>query len=174
MNIVWRYIAFCIATLSVGAAELPTELVKKLRATIQDCCPDAQIQISNQTFTAKNGTMNFTLHSISKTGEIFPQTYQTEGPNFKGFILTVSWRDGRYLGAAMVPQTLQGPYFPTFIDAPPAENGKGHYWVRFSYGHGFDEKARSAIFNALPKTRRLPMQSLSETNVTRPAAGSNR
>jgi hypothetical protein len=142
-----------IPGMSLAGEPLPGELVKKLTVAVRDTCPDAQIQVSNNVFTAKYGTMLFTLHNKSKTGEVYPQTYPTEGPNFRGFILTVSLENGPYEGAAVIPQTLQGPYFPTFIDGPAAEDGRKHYWVTFSYGSRLDEKTRSAIFEAIPKTK---------------------
>ena len=98
----------------------------------------------------------FTLHSKSKTGEVYPETYQQEGPNFKGFILRVEVLDGKYEGAAVMPQTLQGPYFPTFIDAPSVEKDKQHYEVRFSYGSRLDPDLKKAIFEVIPKTRSQP------------------
>jgi hypothetical protein len=105
-------LAFSIAASSADATELPNDLVNKMRTTVRELCPDAQIEVSDREFTAKHGTMMFTLHNTSKTGEIHPKTYQTEGPSFRGFILTVSLQKGPYRGAAVVPLTDQGPYFP--------------------------------------------------------------
>jgi hypothetical protein len=174
-------LVFRTTALGASAAQLPDDLLKKLSAAIRECCPDAQIEVNHEVFTAKRGTMTFTLHSVSKTGEVYPQTHQQEGPNFKGFILTVSLREGPYLGAATTPQTLQGPYFPTFIDAPATADGKGHFWVTFSYGKGIDEEVRSAILGAIPKTRFQPDRAASrsrpigsETNSTSGAVGSGR
>ncbi len=91
--------------------QLCTLLVKTLTETIRKHCPDATIEATKTEFVAKSGTMMFTLHSKSKSGEVSPNTYQEEGPNFKGFMLRVALNDGKYQGAAVVPQTLQGPYF---------------------------------------------------------------
>ena len=84
------------------------------------------------------------------TGEFSPKTYQQEGPNFRGFLLTVTVQKGRYEGQAVVPQELHGPYFPTYISAPMTEDGKNHYWITFSYGGRLDPKLKQAIFAALP------------------------
>ena len=128
----------------------PDELVKKLTAVIREHCPDAAIETTNGVFVAKHGTMMFTLHGGSKTGEFSPKTHEREGPNFKGFRLTVTVEKGRYGGAAVVPQELQGPYFPTYISAPGTEDGENHYWIMFSYGSRLDPKLKQAIFAALP------------------------
>jgi hypothetical protein len=148
-------LALNVAGASGRAAEpLSADLIKQLSNAIMEHCPEAEIAISESgVFTAKHGTMMYTLHSTSKTGEVYPQTYQKEGPNFKGFILTVSLQDGRYEGAAVVPQTLQGPYFPTLIDAPGTGNGQKHYRITFSYGSRLDAQMKSAILDHIPKTK---------------------
>jgi hypothetical protein len=172
-----------IATTALNtiSAELPDSLTKKLSATILEHCPDALIEVSDSGFTAKHGTMMFTMHGKSKTGEVFPQTYQEEGPNFRGFLLNVSLKEGAYEGAAVVPQTLQGPYFPTFIDAPRTDDGVHHYWVRFSFGRRLDPKLRDAIFDAIPKSKFQPGGAANrsqpiptETDTASVAAGSDR
>jgi hypothetical protein len=127
----------------------PDQLVKTLMVIIREHCPDATIT-TNDIFTAKHGTMMFTLHGGLMTGEISPKTYQEEGPNFKGFLLTVGVEKGRYGGQAVVPQELRRPYFSTYISAPATEDGKNHYWIRFSYGGLLDPKLKQAIFAALP------------------------
>jgi hypothetical protein len=149
-------VVIVVTALNAIAAELPESLTNKLSTTIREHCPDALIEISESGFSAKHGTMMFTVHGKSKTGEVFPQTYQEEGPNFKGFLLRVSLKEGAYEGAAVVPQTLRGPYYPTFIDAPRTENGVHHYWVRFSFGSRLDPKLRDAILNVIPKTQFQP------------------
>ncbi len=143
--------------LLVGAGILfagppPDEMVQKLTKTIHKHCPQAKFEVTGQEFIARVGTMMFTIHGRSKTGEVDARTFQGEGPNFKGFILRVSLHDGKYEGAAVVPQILQGPYFPTFVDAPSVTKGKKHYEIRFSYGSRLDPGLKKAIFEVLPKT----------------------
>lgn len=145
-------ILFLTTLSNVIGAPLSADLVEALSGAIRKRCPDAKIGVSEQAFVASYGTMMFALHGRSKTGEIFPQTYEEEGPNFKGFILRIVLHDGKYQGAATVPQTLQGPYFRTFIDALATDDGKKYYEVRFSFGNGLDPQLKEAIFEALPKT----------------------
>jgi hypothetical protein len=133
-------------------ADPPPELVAKLTAAIHEHCPNAQIVVTNGLFTAKSGTMMFTLHTRQMTGEILTNTFQEEGPNYKGFVLNVEVEKGPYMGQAFGAQELRGPYYPTFIDAPPTEDGTNHYWITFSYGGGLDPKLKQAIFHALSIT----------------------
>jgi hypothetical protein len=148
--------ALFVSAATLFAAPPPDDMVQELTRTIRKHCPEAKIEVTEDEFVARSGTMMFTLHSRSKSGEVYPQTYQQEGPNFKGFILRVALHDGKYEGAAVVPQTLQGPYFPTFIDAPPVEKGHKHYQVHFSYGSRLDADLKKAIFEVIPKTRFQP------------------
>jgi hypothetical protein len=152
-----RWVWDCLfSTRTVFAGPPPDEVVQKLTETIRKHCPEAKIEVTEKGFVAKSGTMMFTLHSKSKTGEVYPETYQQEGPNFKGFILRIEVLDGKYEGAAVIPQTLQGPYFPTFIDAPSVEKEKQHYEVRFSCGSRLDPDLKKGIFEVIPKTRFQP------------------
>ena len=82
--------------------------------------------------------MIFAIHPQSKTGNIQEKTYEEEGPNYKGFKFSLSVQAGKYQGAAIVPQTLRRPYWQTYIDRPPTEDGKGHYVISFSYGSRLD------------------------------------
>jgi hypothetical protein len=144
--------AFAVAAGNALAEPPPDELVQKLTKVIRTHCPEAKIEVTKQEFIAKFETMMFTLHRRNKAGEVFPDTYQEEGPNWKGFMLRITLHDGKYQGAAVVPQTLQQPYFSTYIDASAAEQKDKHYFVAFSYGSRLDENLKKAIFEAIPKT----------------------
>jgi hypothetical protein len=145
-------IAFWVSARTLVAGPPPDEMVQKLTKTIRKHCPQAKIEVTRQAFVARFGTMRFTIHGRSKTGQFDAGTYQQEGPNFKGFILRVALQEGKYAGAAVVPQILQGPYFPTFIDALSVEQDKKHYLIRFSCGSRLDPDLKKAIFEVLRRT----------------------
>ena len=142
--------AIVVAAGSALAEPPPDELFQKLTKAICTHCPDAKIEVTKQEFVAKFETMIFTLHRRGKAGEPFPDTYQEEGPNWKGFILRVTLREGKYQGAAAVPQALQEPYFTTYIDATAAEKNDKHYVILFSYGSRLDKDLKKAISEAIP------------------------
>ena len=151
-RIICSLLAMSCALALSGAEELPANLVDKLTKVIREHCPDAEISAKGAEFTAKFGTMMFTVHSRAMTGEVSKETYQEEGPNFKGFVLSVSLQGSNEV-QALVPQELKEPYFVTYINLVPTENAKGYFWIKFSYGSRTDTKLKEAIFAALPREK---------------------
>ena len=140
-------------TTAVGAPAGYVTLFERVSKVVQRYYSDAEIAQDDGKLTAKHGTMVFTVHRHWKTGEIRKETDEVEGPNFRGFVLRISVRDGKYEGQAMVPQTLREPYWQTYIDRPPTEDGKGYYVIDFSYGSRLSRAFMSDLFEILPRTR---------------------
>jgi len=145
----------------IAAPATQVGVLTRIAGVIAKQCPDAQVTRDNAKLVAKYGTMTFTVHRRLRTGEILPKTGQVEGPNFRGFILEVSLARGGYEGPLEIPQTLKRPYWLTYIDRPPTQDGTGHYVINFSYGLQMDRELMKAILDVLPKART-------------PAAGANR
>ena len=144
-------LAGCSATFAAPAKQ--SELADKISKLVKKHFPDAIIAQDNSTLSAKHGTMVFTIHRHWKTGKILEETDQVEGPNYKGFMISLSVQNGKYEGAAMVPQTLNRRYWKTYIDRPPTDDDKGYYVINFSYGARLDRDFMKAIFEALPRSR---------------------
>ena len=142
-------------------------LFEKLTEVIAKQCPEVEIDTNQNVFLAKHDTMMYMLHHDTKTGEVSEQARQEEGPRSRGFMLRIGRRDGTYKGQASIPQTIKGPYYPTFIDAPATASGKNHYIIHFSFGRGLDPKLKQAIFEALPRS--LPKVTSRQPNKTVPA-----
>jgi hypothetical protein len=148
-------VAVCLVSSAAFAAPAKqTELADRITNIVREYFPEAQIAQDNGVFHASHGTMMFTVHPRSKTGEVYEKTQQVEGPNFKGFILSLSLQEGTYQGAAVVPATLGKPYWATYIDRPLTADGKSHHVINFSYGSRLDAEFKKAIFEALPRTQR--------------------
>jgi hypothetical protein len=153
LRIILATIALVVSVRPTFAAPPSDELIEKLTKAIRKHCPDATFEMTKQEFVAKFETMTYTLHARGKSGEAFERTYQEEGPKFKGFLLRVELREGKYEGAAVVPQTLQEPYYSTFIDASNVEKDNKHHFVHFSYGGRLDPELKKAIIEVIPKTQ---------------------
>ena len=135
---------------AICIAESPLSRVdQSLTHIVQRYFPEAKIERADNSYIAKNGTMEFTVHNGSKTGEFFPQTGKEEGPNFKGFILDIRVNDGPYQGAAAVPQELKRPYWATYLMAERVPGHDKHFFIGFSYGGRLDAKFKAEVFEAL-------------------------
>ncbi|MBN1383925.1 MAG: hypothetical protein JW983_03460 [Elusimicrobia bacterium] len=144
----------CLVVTAMFAAPIgQIELTERVSKLILKYYPEAEIVQDNGKFVAKYGTMIFTVHGRLKTGEILEKTKEVEGPNFKGFILSISVENGKYLGQAVIPQTLSRRYWNTYIDRPPTNDGKSYYVIDFSYGSSLDPKFMKAVLEVLSKTR---------------------
>jgi len=139
-------------TLENSSDELPSSLFDELSTIIRDHFPDAEVEVTGGKFTAKRGTRMFTMHRGFKTGEVSSQVYQEEGPKPGGFLLEATLQAGLYRGASDGAQTLEGPYFKTFIAAPSTTEGQQHHIVRFSFGSKLDPKFRDAIIDLVRET----------------------
>ena len=129
------------------------DLDRSLTPIIRKYFPDSTIQVSATEYVAKHGTMAFTVHGRSMTGEVSPTTHVTEGPNYKGFMLRIGLHDGPYQGQAVVPQQLNELYWATFLDAAPIPGHNQHLMTGFSVGSRLNEEFKKAVLNALPKSR---------------------
>lgn len=123
--------------------------LERVAAIVQKHCPEAEIRITSNSLTAKHGTMMFDVHHRDMTGEISAESDRMEGPNLRGFLLTITIQEGRYNGQAIIPQTLREPYWQTFIHRPSTQDGTSHYVFDFSYGARTDPELKEAIFGLL-------------------------
>ena len=140
-------------TVAFTAPAKQSELAAKVSKLVMEYFPDAVVTQDNEKLSAKHGTMVFTIHRHWRTGKILEETDQVEGPNYDGFMISISVEDGMYIGPAMVPQTLNRRYWKEYIDRPSLEDGSGYYVINFAYGSRLDKDFMSAIFKVLPVSK---------------------
>ncbi|MGO9112276.1 MAG: hypothetical protein ACLP9L_23860 [Thermoguttaceae bacterium] len=95
-------------------------------------------------------TQKFMVHGSFMTGEFTAKATEEVGPRSHGFVLEVERRHNDPANnQAVVPQTLHGPYWETYINALGAGTVTGkpvdYYFLRLSYGRRSDEKLRAAM-----------------------------
>ena len=130
----------------------------------------------------------FLVHGRSKTGEWFTNVVEQVGPSFTGFVLRIHLERLGEVNPAVTPQTIQEPYWRTFLDVTPIAGTTNQiYWALSSAG-GTDEQVLARVRQVLgslagrePKPRAeqdgaangsQPIRA--EINPTSPAAGSRR
>ncbi|MBT7162848.1 MAG: hypothetical protein HN849_28905 [Victivallales bacterium] len=142
-----------VASAAPAAPAEEAELVARINQLVAEHFPDAVVAQDNGKYTAKHGTIVCTVHGRSLTGRVSAQRYEKEGPNYKGFMISISVAKGRYDGQTSVPQTLNQLYWKTYFTCPSTRDGKRHYVIKFSFGSRLDNDFKKAVFEALPKAR---------------------
>ncbi len=77
-------------------------------------------------------TRIFIVHEPLKTGE-WQDPSQTRGPKLGGILCDIELRDGKYNGAASVPQTFDKRYFKLLIMGPYSSKHNAHLYIHLSY-----------------------------------------
>lgn len=146
--------ALALAAVVARAAPADDPVLARVAAVVRERCPEAGVELDGRRLVARQDTMTFTLHRADMRGRYAAEPSREEGPNATGFLLTIERADGDGRGfQAVVPQTLDGPYFPTFIDRAATSDGKGVYLVTFSFGRQLDPGLSAAIRSVLPASR---------------------
>lgn len=101
-------------------------IYKQLQSLITEYYPKATFEIKGGKFLAKYNTRTFMIHHALKTGEWQDASAQ-EGPNKGGILCTIQSGEGKYGGAAMVPQTFDYRYYSSLLMAP--ENSKSNTYL---------------------------------------------
>lgn len=146
---------FFMASFSLPAAPgKQMEMADRIDKLVKKYFPDAIVTRDNGKYSAKYGTRLFTIHPHLRTGEILMKTVKVEGPNFMGFMISISVREGKYEGPAVVPQTLNKRYWYTYFDRPLTKDGKSHFVIDFSYGSRTHRDFMKAIFEVITRPKK--------------------
>jgi hypothetical protein len=98
-----------------------------------------------RTVTLSYRTRKFMVHNTDKLGRHSEKAHETVAPKTDGLIARITIQDGRYSGAAKIPQTLKRPYWSTYVNAYPVAKGKQHLHVNISYGSKTDRETIKKI-----------------------------
>src|SRR5262249_35824851 len=78
--------------------------------------PKIRSKVAGDSIEFDYDTRKFLIHYPSKTGE-WQDAYEVKGPNPHGILCHIKLVQGRYQGAAMLPQTFDDRYFKTYAMA---------------------------------------------------------
>jgi len=111
----------------------------RVEALVKAYYPKATVSRTAGTFRFSHDTMPFMIHVPLKTGAWQPAR-ETEGPKRHGGILgELEVRQGRWQGAADVPQTFDRAYFTAYLMAPYSERCDCHLVANLSYPDTIDK-----------------------------------
>jgi hypothetical protein len=103
-----------------------------LRSLFLNYYPGATSHLLNQKMHFEHDTRMFIVHEPLKTGE-WQDPWETRGPKRGGILCDVTLQEGRYQGAAVVPQTFDKRYFQVLLMAPYNPKQDRHLQVHLSY-----------------------------------------
>lgn len=88
--------------------------VKKL---VAEFYPNAEVIEKESRLECRFKTRKFMVHLPLKTGE-WQEARPMEGPDRSGMMCVISYQKGRWMGAAMVPQTFEYHYYASTLSCP--------------------------------------------------------
>ncbi|MCA9253799.1 MAG: hypothetical protein KDA54_21945 [Phycisphaerales bacterium] len=103
-------------------------LYADLRLLLRRHYPDASSHLLKNKISFEFNTRNFIIHIPLKTGE-WQDPREERGPKKGGILGTIELREGKYLGAAMVPQSFDRRYYTSILMAPYSEKRDCHLYV---------------------------------------------
>ena len=115
------------------------ELASRLRPVLERYSPGARSQVRGSVLEFEHDTRVFLIHIPLKTGE-WQEAREIKGPNRGGILGTIELRDGRYDGAAVLPQTFDERYFETLVMAEPSPDETQYLYVHLSYPDGVERR----------------------------------
>lgn len=108
-----------------GPPVVLSKLASRLDPILQRYYPRAKVTIESSRVAFEYDTRVFLVHSALKTGE-WQEAREIKGPDRNGILCTIELREGRYDGAAILPQTFNEHYFQTMVMQAPTRDG-AHY-----------------------------------------------
>ena len=94
--------------------------------------PGIESRIGGDAIRFEYKTRVFLVHEPLKTGE-WQDASETKGPNRGGILCDIELRRGKYVGAAVVPQTFDKRYFKLLVMAPYSSSHDEHLYVHLYF-----------------------------------------
>jgi hypothetical protein len=104
----------------------------ELRTLFLKHYPGVTSHLLNERMHFEHDTRIFIVHEPLKTGE-WQDPWETRGPKRGGILCDITLQEGRYQGAAVVPQTFDKRYFQLLLMAPYSVKHDRHLIVHLSY-----------------------------------------
>ncbi len=133
----------CLSAFSkpeTGSRDILPALQSKLTEILKGLEPAASIRLKGRQLIVEYRTRSFMVHASDKTGRMSEKAHEETGPDYRGLRLTLTLQEGKYTGAAKIPQELRKPYWHTYLNAYPIDRGKRHLHTMLSYGSRTDRK----------------------------------
>ena len=142
-----------VGIVAIGADGPAPELDRVLMALqpiIQTLMPVPEVKTNGQSsLTISYRAQTFKIHGNSMTGEFSKEAHDEIGPTFKGFVLFVEVQPKGEVNQAETPQTLQRPYWKTYIQVTTVRGSEKKLYWGLSYGSQTDTNLLKQILNRI-------------------------
>jgi hypothetical protein len=139
---VWRFLLVVTGLLivapvrAVDDAPLQNPALRRFYSELQTVFrrhyPKATSHLLKDKIHFEHDTRVFIVHEAYKTGE-WQDPWEERGPKPGGVHCDLTLQQGRYQGAAMVPQTFDKRYFTVLLLAPYSSKRDAHLMVHLAY-----------------------------------------
>lgn len=108
------------------------QLYEEVRQIVRRHYPQATMHRLGSKIHFEHDTRIFIVHEPLKTGE-WQDPWEVRGPKKDGIYGEIEVRQGRWRGAAVVPQTFDKRYFKDMLMAPYSDGLDAHIEVHIKY-----------------------------------------
>lgn len=140
---------------AVEPSAVLSEIASRLNPIFQRHYPGTKSQIGSDRIVFEHDTRVFLIHVPLKTGE-WQEAREIKGPNRNGILCTIELRDGRYDGAAVLPQTFNERYFETTVSQMPSLDGTRCLYVHLSFPSGVQVGFQKEFWDVMRKAWSRP------------------
>jgi hypothetical protein len=150
------FVVLCSLGLTAAAQEPATVLRKveeQLKPILAQLTPPPVVEQPGQTqsLVVRYRPQKFMVHGHSMTGEWSANALERLGPSYTGFVLSVHLQPLGEVNQAVTPQTIQEPYWKTYLNVTPVAGTTNQIYWALSSGSRMDEKVLASLRTALEK-----------------------
>lgn len=104
------------------------KIYSEVQGLVRRHYPEATSHLLGKKIHFESNTRVYVIHVALKTGE-WQDPWEERGPRKGGILGRIELRDGKYGGAAMVPQTFDRRYYEVMLMAPYSEKHDCHLYA---------------------------------------------
>ncbi len=144
-----------LATVKIGAAAEPSsillQLEQRLKPILADLKPTPTIEYPEYapSLVVRYQPQKFLVHGRNPAGAWSTNVEEQIGPSFTGFVLKIHLQSLGEVNSAKTPQTIQEPYWRTFLEVTPLPGTTNQIYWAVSSAWGTDEGLLDRLKKAL-------------------------
>jgi hypothetical protein len=147
----------CMATAQAQNPKTPLrEVEERIGSVLAGLNPPPTVEYPEQTqsLVFRYRPQKFLVHGRSKAGGCSTNVFEEIGPSVTGFVLRVNLQRLGEVNQAVTPQTIQEPYWRTFLDVTRIAGTTNQIYWALSSGGRTDEKLLASVRQALDSVAR--------------------